>query len=135
MSAHGHVDLGHTVAGWTGTVIGLVSLSVLGLSVITVSPPLALTGAGVGVLAGLVTWWLRLAGWGKPTGPRPESEWPWRVKDDTARHGHPGCLGCRMAGRRRTRQHLVPTPGIVGARQSRQRGAAPDSAGSPAPLG
>ncbi|MFK0224208.1 HGxxPAAW family protein [Streptomyces sp. NPDC090303] len=100
MSAHGHVDLGHTVAGWTGTATGLLSLSVLGLSVITVSPPLALTGAGLGVLAVLVTWWLHLAGWGKPTGPRPESAWSWRAKDRTARRGHPDCLGCRMAGRK-----------------------------------
>lgn len=37
MSAHGDVDLGHTLAGWTGTAIAVAGLSVLGLSVVTVS--------------------------------------------------------------------------------------------------
>lgn len=100
MSAHGDVDLGHTVAGWTGTAIAVVGLSILGLAVVAVSQPLALMGAGIGALAGLATWLLHLAGWGKPTGPRPASEWPWRLRDQAARHGHPDCLGCRMAGRR-----------------------------------
>ncbi|MEU9866154.1 HGxxPAAW family protein [Streptomyces sp. NPDC047971] len=109
MSAHGDVDLGHTVAGWTGTAIAFVGLSVLALAVVTVSLPLAVMGAAVGAFAGLTTWLLHLAGWGKPTGPRPASEWPWRVRDRAARQGHPDCLGCRMAGRR-TSAATAPAP-------------------------
>ena len=100
MSAHGDVDLGHTVAGWTGTAISLVALNVLGVAIVAVSLPLAVLGTGLGALAGLVTWALHLAGWGKRTGSRPPSEWPWQARDHAARRGHPDCLGCRMAGRR-----------------------------------
>ncbi|MEU6950276.1 HGxxPAAW family protein [Streptomyces sp. NPDC046316] len=100
MSAHGDVDLGHTVAGWVGTAVAFVGLGVLALAVVVVSLSLAVLGAGIGVFAGLVTWLLHLAGWGKPTGPRPAGEWSWRVRDLAARRGHPDCLGCRMAGRR-----------------------------------
>ncbi|MFD3571497.1 HGxxPAAW family protein [Streptomyces sp. NPDC058667] len=100
MSAHGDVDLGHTLAGWTGTALAVAGLSVLGVAVVAVSPPLALIGGGLGVLAGPTTWLLHLAGWGKPSGPRPRGDWPWRVRDLGARRGHPDCLGCRMAGRR-----------------------------------
>ncbi|MFL3865776.1 hypothetical protein LT966_03995 [Streptomyces griseobrunneus] len=100
MSAHGHVDMGHTVAGWTGTVTAVVGCVVLGVAVAAVSLPVALLGTGLTLGAALLTWLLHLAGWGKPSGPRPESEWSWRVRDRSARRGHPGCLGCRMAGRR-----------------------------------
>jgi hypothetical protein len=99
MSAHGDVDLGHTVAGWTGTAIGLVGLCVTGLSVVAVSLPLALVGAAILGAAAVVTWVLHLAGWGKPSGPRPAEEWSWKVRDASARYGHPDCVGCRMAGR------------------------------------
>lgn len=100
MSAHGNVDLGHTLAGWTGTAIALTGLTVTGVAVVAVSLPLALLGGGVLAVALAVTWLLHLAGWGKPSGPRPEAQWPWRVRDLSAAHGHPGCLGCRLAGRR-----------------------------------
>lgn len=100
MSAHGDVDMGHTVAGWTGTAIALAGLCVMGFAVVAVSPLIALLGAGAVALAGVVTWALHLAGWGKPSGPRPRDEWSWRVRDRAARHGHRDCLGCRMAGRR-----------------------------------
>ncbi|MFE7776367.1 HGxxPAAW family protein [Streptomyces sp. NPDC057445] len=100
MSAHGDVDLGHTVAGWTGTAISLVGLGVVGVAVAAVSLPLTLLGGGITALAAVVTWALHLAGWGKPSGPRPRHEWSWRVRDRSARHGHPDCLGCRMAGKR-----------------------------------
>jgi hypothetical protein len=99
MSAHGDVDLGHTVAGWTGTAIGLVGLCVTGLSVVAVSLPLALAGAAILGTAVVVTWVLHLAGWGKPGGPRPAEEWSWKVRDASARYGHPDCVGCRLAGR------------------------------------
>ncbi|KUH40661.1 MULTISPECIES: HGxxPAAW family protein [Streptomyces] len=114
MSAHGDVDLGHTVAGWTGTAIGLAGLCVTGLAVVAVSLPLALIGAGALTGAVLVTWALHLAGWGKPSGPRPPEEWPWRVRDRGARHGHRDCLGCRLAGRR-------PAEDPVPARAARPR--------------
>ncbi|MFJ6851530.1 HGxxPAAW family protein [Streptomyces sp. NPDC091271] len=99
MSAHGDHDLGHTVAGWTGTAIGVLGGAVLGVAVIATSAALLWLGLGVLVLAGAACWALHLAGWGKPTGPRPRSAQDWRSRDTAARHGHPGCLGCRMAGR------------------------------------
>nr|WP_233229501.1 hypothetical protein [Streptomyces sp. I5] len=62
--------------------------------------PLLAAGAAVDVLALLVTWALHLAGWSKPSVPRPREEWSRRVRDSGARAGHAECLGCRMAGRR-----------------------------------
>ncbi|MGW2572376.1 HGxxPAAW family protein [Streptomyces sp. NPDC001537] len=100
MSAHENVDLGHTVAGWTGTAVALVGFCVAGLGVIAVSAALVISGAAVIALAAVITWLLHLAGWGKPSGPRPADQWDWRVKDLGARQGHPDCLGCRLAGRR-----------------------------------
>ncbi|MDT6986379.1 HGxxPAAW family protein [Streptomyces lusitanus] len=99
MSAHPY-DHGHTVAGWTGCGIAVVGTAVLGAGVCTVSAPLLAAGAAVDVLALLVTWVLHLAGWGKPSGPRPREEWSWRVRDSGTRAGHAKCLGCRLAGRR-----------------------------------
>lgn len=98
-SLHGHVDLGHTVAGWTGTAIALIGFTAMGLAVVLASPAVAVCGGLVMVLSILVTWMLHVAGWGKPTGPRPAIEWSWRVRDLGARQGHPHCLGCRLAGR------------------------------------
>ncbi|MFF4016339.1 HGxxPAAW family protein [Streptomyces sp. NPDC001843] len=100
MSAHENVDLGHTVAGWTGTAVALAGFCVAGLGVIAVSAALIISGTAVIALAAAITWLLHLAGWGKPSGPRPADQWDWRVKDLGARQGHPDCLGCRMAGRR-----------------------------------
>jgi hypothetical protein len=92
--------LGHTVAGWTGTALALAGFCVTGVEVIAVSAPLVLSGIAVIALAAVSTWLLHLPGWGKPSGPRPADQWDWRVKDLHARHAHPHCLGCRMAGRR-----------------------------------
>ncbi|WP_340373757.1 HGxxPAAW family protein [Streptomyces sp. SS7] len=100
MSAHENVDLGHTVAGWTGTAVALAGFCVAGLGMIAVSVALVISGIAVIALAAVITWLLHLAGWGKPSGPRPADQWDWRVKDLGARQGHPDCLGCRMAGRR-----------------------------------
>ncbi|MFF7445555.1 MULTISPECIES: HGxxPAAW family protein [unclassified Streptomyces] len=100
MSAHGEVDMGHTVAGWTGTVMALLGACVAGGGMCLGSAPVLGGGVVVVVLAAFVTWLLHLAGWGKPGGPRPEAEWDWRVRDSMTRHHD--CLGCRMAGRRRT---------------------------------
>ncbi|MGW2270979.1 HGxxPAAW family protein [Streptomyces yangpuensis] len=101
MSAHGHVDLGHTVAGWTGTTLALLGFAGAGVAVCAAWPPGILIGLGVVVLAGAVTWVLHLAGWGKPSGPRPEAEWDWRTRDAAALAGHADCLGCRVGGPRR----------------------------------
>ncbi|AWT40923.1 MULTISPECIES: HGxxPAAW family protein [Streptomyces] len=106
-------DMGHTAAGWTGTAVATLGSSLCGLGLVTVSRPLLYAGAGVLLLALLVTWALHLAGWGKPSGPRPVEQWHWRVRDTGARAGHPGCLGCRLAGRsgaRQTRPVAVRTP-------------------------
>ncbi|MEU8789168.1 HGxxPAAW family protein [Streptomyces sp. NPDC048643] len=96
---HGNHDLGHTVAGWTGTAVAVLGFCVTGAALTKGSGAgLALGAAGI-VAAALVTWVLHLSGWGKPSGPRPVGEQSWRTKDRTAAEGHPGCLGCRMAGR------------------------------------
>ncbi|MFE2296034.1 HGxxPAAW family protein [Streptomyces sp. NPDC059452] len=113
MSAHGHVDMGHTVAGWAGTATAVVGCTVLGTAVAAVSAPLALAGTAITLGAALLTWLLHLAGWGKPSGPRPESAWPWRVRDRTARHGHPDCLGCRLAGRGKPSPEKAPSTAAV----------------------
>lgn len=102
MSAHGDHDLGHTVAGWTGTAVAVLGSTVLGPAVVLTSAVMLWLGVAVLVLSALTCWVLHLAGWGKPTGPRPEDQRDWRTRDATARHGHPGCLGCRLAGRRGT---------------------------------
>ncbi|MEV5731092.1 MULTISPECIES: HGxxPAAW family protein [Streptomyces] len=93
-------DLGHTLAGWTGVTVATLGSGLCGLGVIVPSGTIVGVGVGVLVLALLVTWMLHLAGWGKPSGPRPVEQWGWRVRDVSARAGHPGCLGCRLAGRR-----------------------------------
>ncbi|MEU1086420.1 HGxxPAAW family protein [Streptomyces sp. NPDC005576] len=108
MSAHDDVDLGHTLAGWTGTALALVGVTGAGAAVCAASVPGVLLSGAVTLAAGVVTWLLHLAGWGKPGGPRPPAEWSWRVRDAGARAGHPDCLGCRMGGRRTTRAEEVP---------------------------
>ncbi|MFI9170479.1 HGxxPAAW family protein [Streptomyces lincolnensis] len=98
MSAHQY-DEGHTVAGWTGFGIATVGTSVVGLGVCMVSVPVLAVGLAIVVGSVLVTWTLHLTGWGKPPGRRPREEWGMRVRDSGARAGHPGCVGCRLAGR------------------------------------
>jgi len=104
-------DEGHTVAGWTGTAVATVGSCVLGLGICTTSV-LAVTG-GIAVLAValLVTWALHLAGWGKGPGVRPVGEWRMRERDRSARAGHPGCVGCRLAGRGRRTGSTAVTAG------------------------
>jgi hypothetical protein len=101
MSGHQH-DEGHTLAGWTGTATAVVGASVAGVGMCLGS----VAGIGLGLavvgLSVLVTWGLHLAGWGKPSGIRPVAEWGLRVRDHAARAGHPGCVGCRLAGRGRS---------------------------------
>ncbi|MER6108797.1 HGxxPAAW family protein [Streptomyces hirsutus] len=113
MSAHQY-DHGHTVAGWTGFGIVTAGAAVLALGVCTGSGVSRAVGLGIVLLGLLVTWALHLAGWGKPTGRRPREQWDWRVRDPDAGDGHPGCLGCRLAGRGRRRttaaESGVPAP-------------------------
>lgn len=101
---HGTHDLGHTVAGWTGTAITVIDCCVAGVAMTRGSAPDLALGTGVIAVAGLVTWVLHLSGWGKPSGPRPVREQNWRVRDHEAAQGHPNCLGCRIAGRTGTRR-------------------------------
>ncbi|MFD4522782.1 HGxxPAAW family protein [Streptomyces sp. NPDC058470] len=98
MSAHGDHDMGHTVAGWTGTALATVGSTILGVALATGSPVGLWSGGAVLILAALTTWLLHLAGWGKAGRPRPVGH-HWRTRDTSARQGHPGCLGCRLAGR------------------------------------
>lgn len=100
MSAHQY-DEGHTVAGWTGFAVAIVGSAVLGLGMIMVSALVLAGGLAIVVASVLVTWALHLTGWGKPPGRRPRAEWGMRVRDSSAREGHPGCVGCRLAGRGR----------------------------------
>ncbi|GGV76024.1 hypothetical protein GCM10010294_41560 [Streptomyces griseoloalbus] len=132
MSAHPY-DHGHTVAGWTGFAIAGVGTAVLGLGVCTVSGPLLVGGPVIALAGLLVTWVLHLAGWGKPSGPRPREQWGWRVRDLTVRQGHTGCLGCRLAGRGRARRGPAPAAGRVPVpvRGSGAEGADPARAGQP----
>ncbi|MEU7554323.1 HGxxPAAW family protein [Streptomyces sp. NPDC044571] len=101
MSAHGDVDLGHTVAGWTGTALAVLGSALAGLALCTAWTPGVWIGLGLVAVAALATWLLHLAGWGKPGGPRPAAERDWRRRDTVARTGHAQCLGCRMSGPRR----------------------------------
>lgn len=94
---HDDVDLGHTVAGWTGCVVALCGCTTVGVAMCAASSLGVWLGIGVIVLGGLATWALHLAGWGKPSGPRPPEQWNWRAKDPMAGHGE--CLACRLAGR------------------------------------
>lgn len=108
MGVHGDHDLGHTVAGWAGTTIAVAGCAAAAVALAAGSAAgLWLSGAVV-VLAAPATWLLHLAGWGKATGPRPVARQHWRVRDLSARHGHPGCLGCRLAGRGASAPSVAP---------------------------
>ncbi|MFI1046831.1 HGxxPAAW family protein [Streptomyces griseoruber] len=98
MAGHQY-DEGHTVAGWTGVGIATAGTAVMGVGVCAVSPALLVGGGAVVAVSALVTWALHLTGWGKPPGVRPRAEWGMRVRDASARRGHPGCVGCLLAGR------------------------------------
>ncbi|MFE9767938.1 HGxxPAAW family protein [Streptomyces sp. NPDC005808] len=100
MSAHGDHDMGHTAAGWTGTAMATTGSTILGVALAAGSPAGLWSGGALVILAVLTTWLLHLAGWGKAGGPRPVGRRHWRTRDAAARRGHPGCLGCRLAGRR-----------------------------------
>ncbi|WP_424210663.1 HGxxPAAW family protein [Streptomyces sp. BI20] len=107
MSAHGDVDLGHTLAGWTGTCVVLLGTAAAGAGLALAHGPTLVAGLALVLLAAPVTWALHLAGWGKPAGPRPADQWPWRIRDTRARTGHADCLGCRLAGRAPARRAVA----------------------------
>ncbi|MFG2378739.1 HGxxPAAW family protein [Streptomyces sp. NPDC048504] len=112
MSAHQY-DEGHTVAGWTGFGIATVGSTVAGVGVCTVSALLIAGGLGIVVVSVLVTWALHLTGWGKPPGRRDREQWGMRVRDPSARAGHAGCVGCRLAGRGPARGRVAEEYAIV----------------------
>ncbi|WP_069773429.1 hypothetical protein [Streptomyces sp. LUP30] len=101
-------DEGHTIAGWTGVAVATSGAALMGVGVCAVSGPALLGGGVVVAVSALVTWGLHLTGRGKPPGVRPRSEWGMRVRDAGARDGHPGCLGCRLAGRGRPAPAVAP---------------------------
>ncbi|MFF7457659.1 HGxxPAAW family protein [Kitasatospora sp. NPDC008115] len=102
MGAHGDHDMGHTVAGWTGTAVATLGSAVTGAAFIAGSVPGLWAGAALTALGAVAAWVLHLAGRGKATGPRPPGLRHWRTPDPAGRRGHPDCLGCRLAGRRPT---------------------------------
>ncbi|CAM5505481.1 HGxxPAAW family protein [Streptomyces aurantiogriseus] len=131
-------DEGHTVAGWTGVAIVTVGGSVAGVGVCAGSGVLVAVGLVIVGVSALVTWALHLAGWGKPPGVRPRAEWSMRVRDVHARSGHPGCLGCRLAGRGRRSEGALSVVGssVVGDGTGVEvRGAAVVGAGTRADVG
>ncbi|MPY55457.1 HGxxPAAW family protein [Streptomyces acidicola] len=94
----GHYDEGHTVAGWTGFTVATTGTVMAGLGICGWRPGIWL-GSALMAAALLVMWVLHLAGWGKPPGPRTVDQRSLRRRDLSARQGHAGCLGCRLAGR------------------------------------
>ncbi|WP_431681487.1 HGxxPAAW family protein [Kitasatospora sp. KL5] len=118
MSAHGDHDMGHTVAGWTGSLLAIAGTAVAGTAFAAGSTGFLRLGLAALPAAALTTWLLHLAGWGKATGPRPHGRRDWRLRDPEARHGHSDCLGCRLAGRGRRApapERAFPTPEQVRA--------------------
>ncbi|MEU6157900.1 HGxxPAAW family protein [Streptomyces sp. NPDC047130] len=105
---HGGYDLGHTVAGWAGACLALAGFAFSGAAMVAGWPAGFWLGLGVVALAVLLAWALHLAGWGKPGGPRPPVDQPWRTRDRAAAEGHPDCWGCRLAGRGRRRHVELP---------------------------
>lgn len=108
MSAHGDHDMGHTVAGWTGSALATTGFAVAGAALVLSWAPGLWAGGALTALGALAAWLLHVTGWGKPTGPRPPHLRHWRTPDPAGRSGHPDCLGCRLA-----RRH--PHPTAVGA--------------------
>ncbi|GAA2814071.1 HGxxPAAW family protein [Kitasatospora sp. CM 4170] len=115
MGAHDEHDMGHTVAGWTGTAVAVAGTAVAGVALVAGSAAGLWLGGAVTALAAVATWVLHLAGWGKATGPRPVGRRHWRTRDTAARSGHPDCLGCRLAGRPARATAPAPAPSATPA--------------------
>ncbi|MEV6021837.1 HGxxPAAW family protein [Streptomyces sp. NPDC052036] len=116
MSEQGHEE-GHTLAGWTGSALATAGSLLIGAGVCGWRAGIWL-GLGLVVVSVLVTWFLHLAGWGKPPGLRPTDQRGMRVRDLSARQGHANCLGCRLAGRGGTsvRSGEAPEPAVGASR-------------------
>ncbi len=89
MGAHADHDMGHTVAGWTGTAVVTLGFAVAGAAFVAGSGPGLWAGAALVLLGAVAAWVLHLAGRGKATGPRPRELRHWRTPDPAGRHGHP----------------------------------------------
>ncbi|GAB2740944.1 HGxxPAAW family protein [Kitasatospora kifunensis] len=115
MSAHGDHDMGHTIAGWTGTGLAAIGTTIAGVAFAAGSPVGLWLGAAILASSALASWALHLAGWGKPSGPRPADRRDWRLRDTAARSGHRDCLGCRLAGRRQPAATTVSSSAAAGS--------------------
>ncbi|WP_051753292.1 HGxxPAAW family protein [Streptosporangium amethystogenes] len=71
---HEEHDMGHTVAGWTGSIVCITGFAISGLAMVAASVPFFWAGVGVVVLGGALGWLLHQMGFGKEIGPRPVSE-------------------------------------------------------------
>ncbi|CAL9639250.1 HGxxPAAW family protein [Streptomyces sp. enrichment culture] len=109
-----HHDEGHTIAGRTGTAVTTAGSVVTGLGLVGRRPGLW-AGPVVVAPAALVTWGLHLAGWGKGPGIRGVKQRGVRIRDLSARAGHPNRLGCRLAGRRGDAVRAAGAPADVPA--------------------
>ncbi|WP_078861043.1 HGxxPAAW family protein [Streptomyces rubellomurinus] len=130
MSTHGDHDMGHTVAGWTGSVLAVLGFAVAGGALVLGSAAGLWAGGALTALGGLASWLLHLAGRGKPTGPRPPHLRHWRTPDPAGRHGHPDCLGCRLAGRRGGGAVAAAAAAVTARPAPTPSGTAPAAAGA-----
>ncbi|MFF3511604.1 HGxxPAAW family protein [Streptomyces sp. NPDC002573] len=115
MSEHGHEE-GHTLAGWTGCVLATAGALLIGAGICGWRAGIW-PGLGLVVVSVLATWFLHLAGWGKPPGLRPVDQRGMRARDLSARRGHANCLGCRLAGRGAAPASQVPETAVGGSRE------------------
>ncbi|WP_436758412.1 HGxxPAAW family protein [Streptosporangium sp. V21-05] len=101
---HEEHDMGHTVAGWTGSIVCITGFAISGVAMVAASVPFFWIGAGVVALGGALGWLLHQMGLGKEIGPRPASErgMHWRPASRT-----PGAV--RLPGAA-TRSRTEPHP-------------------------
>ncbi|MEV4377939.1 HGxxPAAW family protein [Streptosporangium sp. NPDC049644] len=71
---HEEHDMGHTVAGWTGSIVCMTGFAISGLAMVADGVVFFWAGVGVVVLGGALGWLLHRMGFGKEIGPRPVSE-------------------------------------------------------------
>lgn len=71
---HEEHDMGHTVAGWTGSIVCITGFAISGVAMVAAGVPFFWIGAGVVALGGALGWLLHQMGLGKEIGPRPASE-------------------------------------------------------------
>ncbi|MER5645444.1 HGxxPAAW family protein [Streptosporangium sp. NPDC002524] len=77
---HEEHDMGHTVAGWTGSIVCITGFAISGVAMVVASVPFFWIGAGVVALGGALGWLLHRLGLGKEIGPRPASERGMRLR-------------------------------------------------------